>query len=193
MCFLTISCEFIFSSSWKLNFTNLTDREVVHKEKITFQEQVTFCDLNQPADIRPLVEHFFRNESGKMVAVLTKIFGTANLDLAEDVVQDAMLEAIRQWQTDGVPDNTSAWLFRVAKNKALNIVNREKYKRQYSDESIHFLQSAWTAEPALDYLFSSPQIQDDQLRMIFTCCHPSITIDSQVALALKTICRIQYC
>jgi len=125
-----------------------------------------------------------------MVAVLTKIFGTANLDLAEDVVQDALLEAIGQWQIRGIPDNPSAWLYRVAKNKALNIVNREKYKRQYSAETSHFLQSTWTAEPALDYLFSSTQIKDDQLRMIFTCCHPVMTPDSQIALALKTICGL---
>ena len=125
-----------------------------------------------------------------MIAVLTKIFGTDNLDLAEDVVQDALVEAISQWQIRGVPDNPSAWLYRVAKNKALNIVNREKYKRQYSAEASHFLQSTWTAEPALDYLFSSTQIQDDQLRMIFTCCHPVMTPDSQIALALKTICGL---
>ena len=146
--------------------------------------------MTQPVDIHPIVEHFSRNESGKMVAVLTKIFGTANLDLAEDVVQDALVEAISQWQIRGVPDNPSAWLYRVAKNKALNIVNREKYKRQYSAEAGHFLQSAWTAEPALDYLFSNTQIQDDQLRMIFTCCHPVNTPDSQIALALKTICGL---
>ena len=144
--------------------------------------------LTQPADIHLLLDHFSRNESGKMIAVLTKIFGTDNLDLAEDVVQDALLEAISQWQNKGVPDNPSAWLFRVAKNKALNIVNREKYKRKYSAEASHLLQSAWTAEPALDYLFSSAQIQDDQLRLIFTCCHPVISADSQIALALKTIC-----
>jgi len=144
----------------------------------------------QPVDTYTIIEHFSRNESGKMIAVLTKIFGTANLDLAEDVVQDAMLEAISQWKTRGVPDNPSAWLYRVAKNKALNIVNREKYKRQYSAETSHYLQSSWTAEPALDYLFSSTQIQDDQLRMIFTCCHPVMNPDSQIALALKTICGL---
>ena len=143
---------------------------------------------NQPNNIHPLVEQIFRNESGKMVVVLARIFGTANIDLAEDVVQDALVEAMSQWQIRGVPDNPSAWLFRVAKNKALNIVNREKYKQQYSTEAKHLLQSAWTAEPALDYLFSNTQIQDDQLRMIFTCCHPAITTDSQIALALKTIC-----
>jgi len=125
-----------------------------------------------------------------MIAVLTKIFGTANLDLAEDVVQDAMVEAISQWQIKGIPDNPSAWLFRVAKNKALNIVNRQKYNRQYATDTSHYLQSAWTAEPALDFLFSNAQIQDDQLRMIFTCCHPVITPDSQIALALKTICGL---
>lgn len=144
--------------------------------------------MKQIGEINQLVDHFFRHESGKMVAVLTKIFGAENLDFAEDVVQDSILAAISQWQLKGIPDNPSAWLFRVAKNKALNIVNRGKYIRRYSREATHFLQSEWTAEPALDYLFSEQQIQDDQLRMIFTCCHPAITPDSQIALALKTLC-----
>ena len=144
--------------------------------------------MTNNSKINQLVEHFFRHESGKMVAVLTKIFGTENLDLAEDVVQDSLVEAISQWQYKGMPDNPSAWLFRVAKNKALNIVNREKYKRQYTKEATHFLKSEWTAEAALNYLFSEQQIQDDQLRMIFTCCHPAINPDSQIALALKTLC-----
>jgi RNA polymerase sigma factor (sigma-70 family) len=140
------------------------------------------------AQINELVDHFFRNESGKMVSVLTKIFGSQNLDLAEDVVQDSLMEAIEHWQYKGVPENPSAWLFRVAKNKALNIINREKYKRQYSKDAAHLLQSEWTAEPALDFLFSEQEIQDDQLKMIFTCCHPAISPDSQIALALKTLC-----
>src|SRR5450631_2067959 len=133
-------------------------------------------------NISALVDKFFRHESGKIVSVLTKIFGSQNLDLAEDVVQDSLIEAMEQWQYNGPPDNPSAWLFRVAKNKALNIINREKYKRQYSREASHFLQSQWTAEPALEHLFSEQQIQDDQLRMIFTCCHSSIKPDSQIAL-----------
>jgi len=123
-----------------------------------------------------------------MVSILTKIFGSENLDLAEDVVQDSLIEAISQWQYKGVPENPAAWLFRVAKNKALNILNREKYKRDYSTAAANFLQSEWTAEPALNHLFSEAGIQDDQLRMIFTCCHPAISPDSQIALALKTLC-----
>jgi RNA polymerase sigma factor (sigma-70 family) len=104
------------------------------------------------------------------------------------VVQDTLLEAIQVWEYKGVPDNPAAWLYKVAKNKALNIVNREKYKRDYSSEVAHFLKSEWTANAALDHLFSEEGIKDDQLRMMFTCCHPSISTDSQVALILKTLC-----
>lgn len=123
-----------------------------------------------------------------MVAVLTGIFGTDNLELAEDVVQDSLIEAIKQWTYKGVPDNPPAWLFAVAKNKALNIIYREKYKRQYSNEVLHLAQHDWETEPALNHLFSEQEILDNQLRMIFTCCHPSISADSQVALTLKTLC-----
>lgn len=137
-----------------------------------------------------LIDHLFRHESGKLVAVLTKILGTDNIDLAEDVVQDAMAEAIHQWAYKGVPENPSGWLYRVAKYKAINFINREKTKRKYSSEVIHFIQSEWTAEPAMDYFFSETEIEDDQLQMIFTCCHPSISADSQIALTLKTLCGL---
>jgi predicted RNA polymerase sigma factor len=82
--------------------------------------------------ISKLIDHLFRHESGKIVSVLTRVFGTENIDLAEDVMQDSLVEAIKQWTYKGIPENPSAWLFKVAKNKALNIINREKYKRQYS-------------------------------------------------------------
>ena len=138
--------------------------------------------------IPDLIDHLFRHESGKLISVLTRIFGPENLDMAEDVVQDSFLEALNQWSNKGVPENPGGWLFRVAKNKALNIVNREKYKQQSSSDVAHFLYSEWTAEPALNHIFSEKEILDDQLRMMFTCCHPSISADSQVALTLKTLC-----
>ena len=138
--------------------------------------------------INQLIDHLFRRESGKMVSVLTRIFGSENLELAEDVVQDSLMEAIKQWSYKGIPNNPSGWLFKVAKNKALNIVNREKHKAKYATDVVHLLQSAWTAQPAAEYLFSDEEILDDQLRMMFTCCHPSITPDSQIALILKTLC-----
>jgi RNA polymerase sigma factor (sigma-70 family) len=135
-----------------------------------------------------LVDHFFRHEAGKLISVLTRIFGIHNLQLAEDVVQDSLLEAMKVWNYKGLPENPVAWLYKVAKNKALNIVNREKYQREYSSEVAHLLRSEWTANAALENLFSEEEIQDDQLRMMFTCCHPSISPDSQVALTLKTLC-----
>ncbi len=134
-----------------------------------------------------MVDHLFRHESGKLVSVLTGIFGSGNIDLAEDVVQDSLLEAMNQWQYKGAPDNPGAWLFRVAKNKALNILNREKYKRKYAAELRHDFQSG-LVEPVSDELFSGQHIHDDQLKMIFTCCHPAISSDSQIALSLKTLC-----
>ena len=144
--------------------------------------------LQEQATVHNLVDHLFRHESGKLVSVLIRIFGTENLDMAEDVVQDAMIQALEVWSYKGVPDNPSAWLFRVAKNKALNIINRDKYKGRYASDVTHLLKSEWTAEPALDHLFSEQEILDDQLRTMFTCCHPSVTPDSQIALTLKTLC-----
>ncbi|MFL5748167.1 MAG: RNA polymerase sigma factor [Niastella sp.] len=135
-----------------------------------------------------LVDHLFRHETGKLVAVLTRIFGPHHLELAEDVVQDTLLEAINVWNYKGIPEHPIPWLYKVAKNKALNIVNREKYKREYATAAAHLLKSEWTANAALETLFSESEIRDDQLRMMFTCCHPAISGDSQVALTLKTLC-----
>lgn len=144
--------------------------------------------IKEKENIDQLVDHLFRHESGKMIAVLTKILGTENIDLAEDVVQDAMVEAINQWAYKGVPENPKGWLYNVAKYKALNFLNREKIKQKYSLEVNHMLLSEQGAEPAINDFFSEQEIADDQLRMMFTCCHPSISADSQIALILKTLC-----
>jgi RNA polymerase sigma-70 factor (ECF subfamily) len=144
--------------------------------------------MSTQPEISQLVDHLFRHESGRLVAVLTRIFGIENLELAQDVVQDALVEAIHHWQYKGVPDSPSAWLFRVAKNKAVNQINKGKKKIPYSSDVMHYLQSKWTVTPALEHLFSEEEIQDSVLRMIFACCHPAISADSQIALALRTLC-----
>ena len=136
--------------------------------------------------VKPIIDHLFRHESGKLVSVLTGVFGPQYMDLAEDVVQDTLVEALEHWEYDGVPDNPSGWLFRVAKNKALNILHREKYKRTYGKEVLWTHSQEGTEAPPDP--FSQQGIEDDQLRMIFTCCHPAISADSQIALALKTLC-----
>lgn len=140
------------------------------------------------SNVNQIVDNLFRHDAGKLVSVLTRIFGAENLDLAEDVVQDSLVEALNHWTYKGIPENPSGWLFMVAKNKALNIINHEKHKRKYASDVAHFLKSEWTAQPALNHIFSEQQILDDQLRMMFTCCHPAISSDSQVALTLRTLC-----
>jgi RNA polymerase sigma factor (sigma-70 family) len=134
-------------------------------------------------NINQLVDHLYRHEAGKLVAVLTGVFGPANIELAEDVVHDSLVEAMKDWPYKGLPDNPSAWLYKVARNKALNILNREKYKRLYA---AHLQQINNNASD--EDLFQKHTVQDDQLRMIFTSCHPSLSKDSQIALTLKTLC-----
>ena len=78
--------------------------------------------MSELYDINKLTDHLFRHEAGKMVSVLTRIFGIQNLETAEDVVQQTFIDAIAVWKLKGIPDNPSGWLFRVAKNKAIDIV-----------------------------------------------------------------------
>lgn len=134
------------------------------------------------------MEHFFRHESGKLISVLTGVFGSNNLALVEDIVQDTLIEAISNWTYKGLPDNPVAWLYTVAKNKTLNALKREKQLEKYFDDSsINSENQKATGDNYLE-IFSEESISDDQLRMMFMCCHPSISKDSQIALILKTLC-----
>ena len=139
-------------------------------------------------DIHAILESHYRKDAGKLVAVLTRIFGTANLEMAEDVVQDAMLEALKNWTEKGVPQNPSAWLMQTARNKALNILKRDKHKLKYASNQLYLLQSGWTAESAIENMFSDNSINDDMLRMMFVCCNPGIGKEAQTTLILKTLC-----
>jgi len=138
--------------------------------------------------INTTIAHLFRRESGKLVAVLTGIFGPHNLQMAEDVVQDTLIKAMDSWKYRGVPDDPSAWLFRVAKNQALDIIRKQKTRQQYEKSISTLLNSEYTLGPLVNELMNKQDISDDQLRMMFTCCHPSLPLESQVALILKTLC-----
>jgi len=138
----------------------------------------------QKAPAQQLVDHLFRHESGKMVAVLTRIFGMHNLEMAEDVVQEAFLKAIQVWKF-GMPPNPAAWLMQTARNKAIDIVRREGYARRYSAEVAEQL-TAETENTVMQF-FSDHEISDSQLRLVFACCHPSLKQEDQVALTLKTV------
>jgi RNA polymerase sigma factor (sigma-70 family) len=135
-----------------------------------------------------LADHLFRREAGRMVAVLTRIFGARNLALAEDAVQDAFSRAIEVWAYRGVPENPSAWLMAAAKNRALDVLRRERTARTYEPELSRLLQSEWTLSPVIQDLFTESEIKDDQLRMMFSCCHPQLPEDAQVMLVLHILC-----
>src|SRR5947208_3429994 len=133
-------------------------------------------------------DHLFRRESGRMVATLTRIFGIHNLALAEDVVQDAFCRALEVWKFHGVPENPSAWLMATAKNRALDVLRRERTARTFAPELGRMLDSEWTLAPAVEELFGAPAIHDGQLRMMFSCCHPRLPEEAQVALMLHILC-----
>jgi RNA polymerase sigma-70 factor (ECF subfamily) len=133
-------------------------------------------------------EHLFRHEAGRMVATLTRIFGTHNLALAEDVVQDAFCRAFEVWKTRGVPDNPSAWLMATAKNRAIDVLRRERTVRTFEPELSRLIQSEWTLAPGVEELFAKNAIKDDLLRMMFSCCHPRLGEEAQVALILNILC-----
>src|SRR5499427_535681 len=135
-----------------------------------------------------LTEHLFRRESGRMVAVLTRIFGFHNLALAEDVVQDAFCRATEVWAYRGVPENPSAWLMAAAKNRALDVLRRERTARTHEPELSRLLQSEWTLAPVLADMFTDSAINDEQLRMMFCCCHPQLPEEAQVMLILHILC-----
>ena len=92
-------------------------------------------------------DHLFRHEAGRMVAALTRIFGVHNLALAEDVVQDAFCRAVEVWRLRGIPENPSAWLMTTAKNRALDVLRRERTARTFAPELGRFIQSEWTLAP----------------------------------------------
>jgi RNA polymerase sigma-70 factor (ECF subfamily) len=144
--------------------------------------------MSEPKPVAPLVEHFFRHEAGRLVSVLTRIFGWRHFTLVEDVVQSTLLDALEAWRVRGVPDNPSGWVHRTAKNKIIDALRREQIGQRVLGE--------WAATRAvhtdradgLDELFFDSEIEDSQLRMMFACCHPHLVREDQLALTLKALC-----
>jgi RNA polymerase sigma-70 factor (ECF subfamily) len=108
--------------------------------------------------------------------------------LAEDVVQDTLLKALNNWKINGLPQNPSAWLFSVARNKAIDVLRQQKRKNEFAQYITPLLQSEYTLVPTVKEIINSNTIEDDQLRMMFVCCHPCLSTEAQVALILKTLC-----
>ncbi|WP_420603327.1 RNA polymerase sigma factor [Flagellimonas sp.] len=129
------------------------------------------------------VDHLFRNEYGKIVAVLTNKFGVVHLEQIEDAAQDTFVKAMQVWAFKSIPDNPTAWLYRVANNALIDVLRRGK-KMDYLDNRPlkESDEDPSTKEPSLE-----DTISDSQLKMIFACCHPSLSEEYQIILSLKLI------
>ena len=123
-------------------------------------------------DTRSAIDRVFREEAGRLTASLVRLVG--DFDLAEEMVSEAVAEALTRWPRDGIPDRPGAWLLVTSRNRALDRIRREK-RYQGKLEAVASLTEAVTREP------------DDRMRLIFTCCHPALDPDTQVALTLKAV------
>lgn len=132
-----------------------------------------------------LIPHLFRTEYRKIVSVLCHLFGMEHVEVAEDIVSDTFLSATELWSLKGLPENPAAWLYTVAKNKTKNYLKRHDLFAQKLSKEIKY-SSPEAEEIEID--LSVKSINDSQLAMIFTVCHPCISLESQIALALNLLC-----
>lgn len=136
-------------------------------------------------DETKLLPDLFRTEYQKIVAVLCHLFGIKHLEIAEDIVSDTFLTATEQWREKGMPENPTAWLYTVAKNKTRNYLKRNALFEQKLAAEIRYDASVATE---IEVDLSTKNIADSQLAMIFTVCDPVISGESQIALALSLLC-----
>lgn len=134
---------------------------------------------------RELIPHLFRTEYRKITAVLCKLFGIKHIGIAEDIVSDTFLLASELWGLKGMPDNPAAWLYAVAKNKTRDFL---KHDTIFTTKIATELKATATLTEELNIDLSNENIRDSQLAMIFAVCHPSISAQAQIGLALNLLC-----
>jgi len=149
---------------------------------------------SHPQRSSELVDHLFRNRAGQMVAHLTRILGPEHLDVAEEVVQEALLKALQNWPYSGIPENPAGWLFQVARNAALDVLRHRKLVDKKTEELAALGEMEANSVFAGDRGLGLPgdpdfeeRLRDDELKMVLMCCHPALSRDARVALSLKTV------
>ena len=131
------------------------------------------------------VDAVYRSDWGRIVATLIRQFG--DFELAEDAAQEAFTAAVDQWRTDGVPESPSAWIIQTAKHKAIDRLRRQTRLKEKLEADPDYASEPIVEAPTLDL----GEIPDDRLRLIFTCCHPALSLEAQVALTLRTLGGLQ--
>ena len=132
-----------------------------------------------------LIPHLFRTEFRKITAVLCKHFGIEHIEIAEDIASDTFLSAVETWTYKGLPANPTAWLYTVAKNKTKNYFQRSNI---FSEKIAHNIKNSSSQTEELEINLSEENITDSQLQMLFAICHPSISTEAQIGLALRILC-----
>jgi RNA polymerase sigma-70 factor, ECF subfamily len=141
--------------------------------------------VNETAtNVREVVDDIYRTESRRVFATLVRLLG--DFDLAEEALHDAFASALRQWPTDGVPENPRAWLVSAGRFKAIDSMRR----RARFDASLGELAERLDARTKSTTASGNDQVEDDRLRLIFTCCHPALAPEAQVALTLREVCGL---
>jgi RNA polymerase sigma-70 factor (ECF subfamily) len=132
-----------------------------------------------------LIPHLFRTEARKITTVLCKLFGIEHIETAEDIVSDTFLSALENWTYKGIPENPTAWLYTVAKNKAKNQIRRNSI---FSEKIAPSVSQHSTQENETEIDLTEKNINDSQLQMLFAVCHPAISTEAQIGLSLRILC-----
>ena len=136
-----------------------------------------------------MVDHFFRHESARVISHLTAHFGTRHLEEAEDAVQEALIKAMQSWPR-AVPNNPSAWILTVARNKIIDTLRRNKKVITQDDDNLNRKIESGSETAIMSDLELEDYLKDDLLKMMFACCHPSLTVESQIILTLRILCGL---
>lgn len=139
------------------------------------------------ADVATMIEHQFRHSFGEIVATLTRRIGLSRISAVEDATQEALVTALRTWPYSGIPDNPTGWLYRVAHNKVLDTLRSAGERLKHADSSELLLSLEKAPNHEVDLPRFPGEIEDYRLRMMFACCHPSLSLRSQISLTLRLV------
>src|SRR5690348_4926334 len=139
---------------------------------------------NHSVDAVAAVEEVYRSDWGRIVATLIRMLG--DFDLAEEYAQEAFAVALHQWPTVGIPEFPRAWIVQTARHKAIDRLRRQAVFAEKIQPEL-----AYQLEQSVELEYSSNEIPDERLKLIFTCCHPALGAEAQVALTLRTLCGLE--
>ncbi len=134
------------------------------------------------------LDRVYKEHSARILAVLTRIFGLRNLQLAEDVLHEAFRKALEHWNAHGVPENPAAWIMQTAKNQAIDAVRANKTKTRFAPDLTQHLESEWSLGSTIDREFVEERVRDDQLRMIVVCCSTDVGTQNLIPFVLRSLC-----